>query len=109
VSCDSVYAHKAWTEKEEKDGGIKGTLYPILSDVTRTMVTEYRMLNDNGVCYRATVILDKEHVVRNVSLYDDKVGRSVDEVLRVVKNLKLMDENKDVAFCPCDYNGQSSK
>lgn len=103
ASCDSVFVHKAWAEKERSEGGVKGIFWPMLSDVKREMVTSYGMLNDSGVAYRGTVVLGKDHTIRHIDMYDDKIGRNVDEVIRIVGNMKLLDENKGQSFCPVNF------
>ncbi|EJW05347.1 hypothetical protein EDEG_00603 [Edhazardia aedis USNM 41457] len=103
VSVDSVFVHKAWMNVHTADGGIQGNVFPMLADVTRNMSREYKMLNEEaGVNYRGTVILDKERKIRYYAIYDNLVGRSVQETLRIVRNLKKMDDDKNVNFCPCE-------
>lgn len=52
---------------------------------------------DEGVCLRATLIVDPENVIRFVSVYDLSVGRNPHEVLRVLDALQT-DE-----LCPCNW------
>ena len=49
------------------------------------------------MCLRATFLVDPHNVIRWVSVNDLKVGRSVDEVLRVLDALQT-DE-----LCPCNW------
>ena len=51
----------------------------------------------DGVALRATFIVDPDGVIRWVSVNDLSVGRSVDEVLRVLDALQT-DE-----LCPCNW------
>lgn len=106
ISGDSVYVHKAWTEREVKQGGIKDCCYPIISDIQRKMLADYQMLNKNGVSFRGTVIIDKEGVVKAMFYYDGKVGRSVKEVVRVLKCLRKLEEADGAEFCPLDYEAE---
>jgi alkyl hydroperoxide reductase subunit AhpC len=105
ISCDSKYVHKAWIEQSPENGGVKGNIYPMLSDVNRKVATAFNMLNKiSDVSYRGTIILDKKHEIRSFTIYDDLIGRSVDEVLRIVDNVKFLEENKNEGiFCPINF------
>ena len=50
-----------------------------------------------GVPLRATFIVDPEGVIRHVSVNDLSVGRSIEEVLR------LLDAFQTDELCPCDW------
>jgi peroxiredoxin (alkyl hydroperoxide reductase subunit C) len=52
---------------------------------------------EEGVPLRATFIVDPQGIIRHVSVNDLSVGRSVDEVLRVLDALQT-DE-----LCPCNW------
>lgn len=54
----------------------------------------------NHTC-RATFIIDKKGIVRHVSMNDFPVGRSVDEVLRLIEAFQFADEVGDV--CPVGW------
>src|ERR1039457_4839327 len=43
-SVDSKYSHWAWLTTELKNGGIKGVKYPIVSDLSKTIATNYDVL-----------------------------------------------------------------
>jgi alkyl hydroperoxide reductase subunit AhpC len=105
ISCDSKYVHKAWNDLGVETGGVKGNLYPMLSDFDRKICKSYNMLDKKtDVSFRGTIILDKEREMRYYSVYDNLIKRKVDEILRVVQNIKFLDENKDgVAFCPINF------
>ena len=45
----------------------------------------YGVLNDAGIAYRGSFIIDDKQVVRHLSINDLPVGRNVDEYLRLVK------------------------
>ena len=51
----------------------------------------------DGVALRATFIVDPQGVIRYVTVNDSRVGRNVDEVLRVLDALQT-DE-----LCPCNW------
>ena len=83
VSTDGVFAHIAWMEFHI------GTLdYPLASDRSQVVSRAYGVLDDEGRAARAVFLVDPEGVVRFETVYDDRVGRSIDEILRVVQSLQ---------------------
>lgn len=83
VSTDGVFAHIAWMEFH-----IGQLDYPLASDRTQTVSRAYEVLDDGGQAYRAAFVIDPEGVVRWETAYDDRVGRSIDEILRVLDALR---------------------
>lgn len=95
MSTDSDYVHLAWRQNH-KD--LKDLPFPMLSDIKHELSTALGILHDAGVCNRATFIVDPHGVIRHVSVNDLKVGRNVDEVLRILDALQT-DE-----LCQCNWN-----
>lgn len=86
MSTDSDYVHLAWRQNH-KD--LNTLPFPMLSDIKRELSTSLGILNDRaGVCNRATFIVDPTGVIRHVSVNDLKVGRNVEEVLRILDALQ---------------------
>ncbi|MBI1215969.1 MAG: redoxin domain-containing protein [Alphaproteobacteria bacterium] len=95
MSTDSDFVHLAW-RKDHKD--LNDLPYPMLSDIKHELSIALGILNaEEGVCNRATFIVDPEGVIRHVSVNDLKVGRNVDEVLRILDALQT-DE-----LCQCNW------
>ena len=95
VSTDSHFVHLAW-RKNHPD--LKNLPFPMLADIKRDLSNACGILEkDAGVALRATFIVDPHGVVRWVSVNDLKVGRNVDEVIRVLDALQT-DE-----LCPCNW------
>jgi peroxiredoxin (alkyl hydroperoxide reductase subunit C) len=85
-STDSEYVHRAWLEHEPL---LKELPVPLLADVRRDLSQALGILHrEEGVCLRATFIVDPEGVIRFASAYDLPVGRNPDEVLRVLDALQ---------------------
>ena len=94
VSTDSEFVHLAWRKSHED---LKGLPFPMLSDIKRELAMALGILDpEAGVAQRATYIVDPEGVVRFVYVTDLNVGRSPEEVLRVLDGLQT-DE-----LCPCN-------
>ncbi len=96
ASIDSEYVHLAWRQQKEE---LKSLPFPMLSDIKRELSGALGILDaDAGVAQRATFIVDPEGVIRFVYVTDLNVGRSPDEVLRVLDALQT-DE-----LCPCNWH-----
>ena len=83
ISVDSAWAHKAFAEK-------LGIQYPLLADfhpkgdVAKTFGL---YLEDKGITNRATVIIDKEGIVRYIKVYDIPQQRENQELIDVLNKL----------------------
>ena len=67
------------------------------ADVTGSLVDQLGVRDPNeGVALRATFIVDPDNVIQHVSVNNLNVGRSPEEVLRVLDGLQT-DE-----LCPCN-------
>lgn len=87
ASTDSFFSHKAWfTDRETFPQEIS---HPVLADTNHEVTNAFSVLKkDEGVAFRATVIVDDKGIVRSVSVNDLSVGRSPQEVLRTVQALQ---------------------
>lgn len=84
ASTDSFFCHKAWFE----DPAVfpDGITHPILADTNHSVSRAFGVLKeDDGISYRAVVIIDDKGTVRSVSINDTEVGRSPAEILRTVQ------------------------
>jgi peroxiredoxin (alkyl hydroperoxide reductase subunit C) len=95
MSTDSDYVHLAWRQNH-KD--LNNLPFPMLSDIKRELSQSLGIINEAaGVCNRATFIVDPNGIIRHASVNDLKVGRNVDEVLRILDALQT-DE-----LCQCNW------
>jgi alkyl hydroperoxide reductase subunit AhpC len=107
VSIDSHFSHLAWINTTKKEGGLGGDLgYPLLSDLSRKISVAYNVLiQDEGVALRGLFIIDKSGILRQITINDLPVGRSVDETLRLIKAFQFVEENGEV--CPANWQPNS--
>lgn len=107
VSVDSHFSHMAWVNMPRKNGGLgPETTMPILSDLKKTISANYGCLTKNeDIALRALYIIDTQGVVRQITINDLPVGRSVDEILRLVKAFQFADEHGEV--CPANWQPKS--
>jgi alkyl hydroperoxide reductase subunit AhpC len=75
---------------------------PLLADKTKSIAKDYGVLiEEAGVALRGLFIIDPKGIVRQITINDLPVGRSVDEVLRLVEAFKFTDEHGEV--CPANW------
>jgi peroxiredoxin (alkyl hydroperoxide reductase subunit C) len=115
-STDTEQSHWGWLQVDKKHGGIKGITYPIVADTTKTIATNYGVLfgeydvNDNGelittgpmIAFRGLFLIDKNGVVKHITINDLSLGRNVDEAIRVLDALQFTEENGEV--CPANWS-----
>ena len=98
VSTDSVYCHLAWTRTPPDSGGIGSIPFAMASDRLHDLSLAYGVLDErDGTSQRATTIVDPDGEVRFAAVHDPNVGRSVDELLRVLDALKTGQ------LCPAEW------
>ena len=92
VSIDSVFSHNAWLKE------LGNLNYPLLSDITKEVSRKYGvLLEDKGIALRGTFIIDPEGKLRYQLVHDLGIGRSVEEILRVLRALQTGE------LCPVEW------
>jgi peroxiredoxin (alkyl hydroperoxide reductase subunit C) len=105
-SVDSAYCHLAWLRTPRNEGGIEGVDYPLVSDIKKSIATEYGVLcEEEGIAYRGLFLVDKSGIVRHQLINDLPLGRSLDEALRMLDALIYFEKNGEV--CPADWQNGS--
>ena len=85
-SVDSHFTHLAWMNTPRSEGGLGHLDIPLLSDLTHSISKDYGVyLEDNGHTLRGLFIIDEKGILRQITMNDLPVGRSVDETLRLVQ------------------------
>ncbi|HYD21661.1 MAG TPA: peroxiredoxin [Flavipsychrobacter sp.] len=96
ASTDNEYVHHAWRVAHKDLTNLK---FPMIADTSKSLAEELGILTEGEkVAYRATYVIDPDGIVRWVCVNDLSVGRSVEEVLRVLDALQT-DE-----LCPCNWS-----
>jgi alkyl hydroperoxide reductase subunit AhpC len=92
-STDNEYSHLAWCQAHE---GLAKLKYPLIA--AQKLSQDLGILDSTEhVCLRATFVVDPHGIIQWVGVYNLSVGRSTDEVLRVLDALQS-DE-----LCPCNW------
>ena len=95
LSIDSIHSHLAWREnlKQILDVEIG---YPMIADISMDVASKFGMIHP-GASVTATVrsvfVIDPKRVIRALVYYPMNVGRSVDEVVRLLTALQTADQN----------------
>ncbi|CAI9726713.1 peroxiredoxin-2-like isoform X2 [Octopus vulgaris] len=106
-STDSHYSHLAWINTPRKQGGLGEMKIPLLADKTLKIASDYGCLKeDEGISFRGLFIIDEKGVLRQITINDLPVGRSVDETLRLVQAFQFTDEHGEV--CPVGWKPGSN-
>lgn len=94
ASVDSKFSHLAWL----KSGALDKLDYPLLSDFSKQTARAYGVLDEaSSSARRGLFIIDPKGVIQHILIHNDKVGRSVDETLRVLKALQTEE------LCPINW------
>lgn len=115
ASTDSEFSHWKWLQTPTNQGGIQGVKYPLVVDQTLEISKAYDVLAGEEVydeegnvkfvgeakAYRGLFLIDKSGVVRHQVVNDMPLGRSVEEVIRLIDALQFTEEYGEV--CPANW------
>lgn len=90
LSVDSLYAHFAWVRALHDVLGVR-IAFPVLEDPSMVIGRAYGMIDDqsaDSTAMRSTFYIDPDGVIRAITCYPHNVGRSVDEMLRLLQGLR---------------------
>ena len=102
VSVDSKFSHFAWTQMDRKEGGIKGITFPLVADLNKTIAADYGVLLPTGIALRGLFIINKEGILKHITVNHNDLGRNVDEVLRLLDAVDFSEEYGEV--CPANWH-----
>lgn len=94
LSIDSHYSHIAWERNIEEKFGVT-IPFPIIADLSMEVARSYGMVHPGASdtsAVRATFVIDPQGVLRAMLYYPMTNGRSVNEILRLVKSLQTSSE-----------------
>ncbi|KAM9454655.1 peroxiredoxin-2 [Clarias gariepinus] len=102
ASTDSHFSHLAWINTPRKQGGLGSMKIPLLADLNHSMCCDYGVLKDDeGIAFRGLFVIDDKGILRQITINDLPVGRSVDETLRLVQAFQFTDKHGEV--CPAGW------
>ena len=109
VSTDSAYSHFAWANQPRKEGGLGPDLkLPLIADRNQKISRDYGVLiEEEGVALRGLFIIDPKGILRQITVNDLPVGRSVDETIRLIKAFQFVVSNSLYSsLCVCSLSSQ---
>ncbi len=87
LSTDSFFSHKAWFA--DRQTFPEQITHPVIADTNHAVSRAFGVLKeDQGIAFRATVVVDDKGIIRSVAQNDLSAGRSPGEVLRTVQALQ---------------------
>lgn len=98
-SIDSLFSHLAWIRAIRDEAGVV-IPFPIIEDPNLAIARAYGMLPARAghtATVRAVHIIDPQGTVRAIIWYPMEVGRSVEELLRLVAALQSADQGHGLA------------
>ena len=102
ISVDSPFSHLHYLLSKRSQGGLDELEYPLVSDLNHTIITKYQLLTTEGLSFPGLFIIDKEGIIQYYTVNNLLCGRSVNEVLRILKSIQYIKENPGQA-CPVDW------
>jgi peroxiredoxin (alkyl hydroperoxide reductase subunit C) len=103
LSVDSLYSHFAWMRAIREVFEVE-IPFPVIEDPSMAVGRAYGMIDEgatNSGGMRATYFIDPEGVIRAITYYPQTIGRSVDEILRMVAALQATHTGARLA--PADW------
>lgn len=90
LSIDSLYSHLAWLESIRDRFGVT-VPFPLIEDPSMAIARAYGMLEADArtsATVRGCFVIDPQGLIRATASYPLSVGRSIDELLRLVAALQ---------------------
>jgi peroxiredoxin (alkyl hydroperoxide reductase subunit C) len=108
LSTASIYSHIAWIRKCKelvwKDMKHVDINFPLIADVSMEIAAQYAMQHKNASgtqTVRAVFIIDPESKIRAILYYPFTIGRSIQEIRRIV--IALQKTDREQAEAPADW------
>lgn len=104
VSTDTIHTHLAWINTDRTQNGLGDLKYPLAADTNHQVSKEYGVLiEEEGIALRGLFIINPEGELKYQTVFDNNIGRDVDETLRVLQALQTG------GLCPANWRpGQAT-
>lgn len=108
VSTDSHHTHLAWVRTNRDAGGLGKINFPLVADISKRISASYGVLVEDeademyGAALRGLYLIDPTGKIRSIMMNDDQVGRSVDEIKRLLQAFQYADSH-DGVVCPANW------
>ncbi|KAG9007425.1 cTPxI [Tulasnella sp. JGI-2019a] len=107
-STDSEYSHLAWANLPQSEGGLGPNLdLPLLADRNHKIARDYGvLLEEEGITLRGLFIIDPSGKLRQSTINDLPVGRSVEETIRLIKAFQYVEIHGE--GCPANWDASTN-
>jgi peroxiredoxin (alkyl hydroperoxide reductase subunit C) len=95
LSIDSIHSHIAWVNNVKEKSGVY-MRFPIIADIDMKVAKLYGMLQpgeSETAAVRAVFFIDPNGMIRLMMYYPMNIGRSMDEIKRVLEALQTSAKN----------------
>jgi len=102
ISVDSPFSHLHYLLSKRSQGGLGQLNYPLVSDLNQIITSQYNLLTKEGFALPGVFIIDKEGLIQYYMVNNLLCGRSINELLRILKSIQYVKENPGQA-CSADW------
>ena len=102
ISIDSPFSHLYYLLLKRNQGALDQLNYPLVSDLTKTITKNYKLLTNEGLSFPGLFIIDKEGIIQYYTVNNLLCGRSINELIRILQSIQYIKENPGQA-CPVDW------
>jgi len=102
ISVDSPFSHLHYLLLNRNQGGLNELNFPLVSDFNQQITENYQLLTKDGFSLPGLFIIDKEGIIQYYTVNNLLCGRSINELLRILKSIQYLKENPGQA-CPADW------
>jgi alkyl hydroperoxide reductase subunit AhpC len=90
VSTDSIESHAQWIARPRGEGGLESLRFPLAADPSGSTSLAYGVyVEERHLALRGLFIVDPNSVVQIQVVHNMSVGRSTDDVLRLIQALQI--------------------
>ena len=103
ISTDSPFSHLHYLLSRRSQGGVEQLKYPLISDLNQMITKKYKLITKEGFAFPGLFIIDKEGIIQYYTVNNLLCGRSIHELLRILKSIQYIKENPG-QICPVGEN-----
>jgi len=102
VSVDSPFSHLHYLLSKRNQGGLGQLKYPLISDLNQKITIRYKLLAKDGFALPGLFLIDKEGIIQYYTVNNLLCGRSINELIRILRSVQYVKKNPGQA-CPVDW------
>ena len=101
ISVDSPFSHLHFLSSKQNKG-FSSLDYPLISDLNQNISNKYKLLTKDGFALPGLYIIDKEGIIQYHTVHNLLCGRSINELLRILKAIQYVKKHPGQA-CHVDW------